>query len=176
MEENDLFLDYVNNNNEESLKILNKWLPKMVNRIVRDNEKTKEVVQKTWIKIIETKKGFDPERGKIKNRIYIIARNYAIKELNITGNNSNVSDQNILDNLNANNSNPYTILENKEKKYILYKAISKLKTKCQEILNMFLDELSYDDMRELLGISMNTVKMRLYHCKKYLGLEIKRMM
>ncbi|MFC2131731.1 RNA polymerase sigma factor [Bacteroidota bacterium] len=174
MEENDLFLDYVNNGNEESFNILmkkiNKWLPSIVYRIVGDKEKTKDVVQDTWIKVIETKHRFNPDKGTINNRIFTIGKNYALKKKKKMDRRSTPTGPKLLFSFKSDNPNPYNRMEENEGNDILYKALSKLKIKCQEIINFFyFEDFSYNQISEVMSVSLDTVKMRLHHCKKKLA-------
>ncbi len=171
MNENELFLDYLKNGNEKSLKelmlMINKWLPNVIFRILNDNEATKDVIQKTWLKIVEIKSRFNEKKGKINNLIYKIAVNYAYKEKKrLIKKNMNINDINI----DMPDPDPSEFYERDENFRLLNEAMGKLKESCREVIELFyFEDMPYSKISELLETTENTVKMRLHHCKKYLG-------
>lgn len=81
--EDELFIDYCRNGNQRSFEELfnrvKPWLSKMLYRIVADTDVTYDLQQETWIKLINTCHKFNPEKGKINNFIFTIAKNEALK-------------------------------------------------------------------------------------------------
>jgi RNA polymerase sigma-70 factor, ECF subfamily len=136
-------------------------LLRYVKSIIRDDTKTIDVVQETFIKAFINLRSFDNKK-KFSSWIYRIAHNEAINE--IKKNKKEVSfeedfdiesDENIIDNF-----------EKKEISSILYKCISKMPLIYSEPLILYgIEEKSYEEISDILMIPMGTVATRISRAK-----------
>lgn len=82
-QEDMLFLNYLQNNDSESFsklfKMTKQWLFGMIYRIVGDKDAAEDILQETWIKMIEQSDKYNPDKGKIKNYVFTIAKNKALQ-------------------------------------------------------------------------------------------------
>lgn len=81
--QNKLFERYCKKKDNESLKkliIINKpWLLKLLYRIVGDNDVAYDLMQDTWIRVLNKCDNFNAKSGNINNYLYTVAKNEALK-------------------------------------------------------------------------------------------------
>jgi RNA polymerase sigma-70 factor, ECF subfamily len=76
--EDELFIEFVNSNDEKIFKLIYDkvdWLYRWISHEVMNKEIAEDIFQSTWLKVLQNKKSFNPQRGKLKNWIYTIANN-----------------------------------------------------------------------------------------------------
>lgn len=127
-----------------------------------------DMLVETFLQVWKSSSSF---QGKSKASTWIIsiARNLALK--NISKNNRYQPYEN-LDHLVEVESNSVTSndIESKDRKKVLNEAISQLGKKHQEVLDLFFyHQLSYSEIAEIIDISINTVKTRIFYAKDQLG-------
>jgi len=155
--------------------LISKYEKKVYNtvlRIIRDKEAAKDISQEVFIKVYKSLKNFN-EKSKFSTWLYRIAVNTSIDELRKNKNRyNNIS----LDNPDPEHGNtrqaefeisgskdtPEEKLIKKEKIKELYKAINMLQED-QRILILLRDiqGLSYDEISDVTGIKIGTVKSKL---------------
>lgn len=143
----------------------------------RDKEVAAETTQETFLKAFRHIKRFD-EKRKFSTWLYSIARNICIDEkrkldrgkiVRLGGANP--------ENLNPDGQgqhhmNPSEISIQLEEKIILEQAISQLPEKYRTAVVLFYyQELPYQEIADIMGLSLNLVKVRIFRAKRML-LEI----
>lgn len=162
--------------------LISKYEKKVYNtvlRIIRDKEAAKDISQEVFIKVYKSLKNFN-EKSKFSTWLYRIAVNTSIDELRKNKNRyNNIS----LDNPDPKHGNtrqaefeisgskdtPEEKLIKKEKIKELYKAINMLQED-QRILILLRDiqGLSYDEISDVTGIKIGTVKSKLNRARNAL--------
>jgi RNA polymerase sigma-70 factor (ECF subfamily) len=162
--------------------LISKYEKKVYNtvlRIIRDKEAAKDISQEVFIKVYKSLKNFN-EKSKFSTWLYRIAVNTSIDELRKNKNRyNNIS----LDNPDPEHGNtrqaefeisgskdtPEEKLIKKEKIKELYKAINMLQED-QRILILLRDiqGLSYDEISDVTGIKIGTVKSKLNRARNAL--------
>jgi RNA polymerase sigma-70 factor (ECF subfamily) len=102
-------------------------------------------------------------RSKVKTWIFGIARNLAMNELRKNRHHANIDDyQHIADD---GQPNP----EDADRRRFLLKAMNMVSDKHREVLDhVFFQQMNYQEIADLLGISVNTVKTRVFYAKSAL--------
>lgn len=81
--EDDLFLAYRDENDIESFnrlfKMTKPWLFGMIYRITGEKDAAEDILQETWVKMIEQAERYNPAKGKVKNYVFTIAKNKALQ-------------------------------------------------------------------------------------------------
>ena len=159
----DLFVKYRDNADENAFYTLyNRYSGKVLAYCIRanpDRDTAYDVFQKTWTAIIEKKKSF--KGGSFIAWLMIITRNFCLMEKRNTKRFDELND-----NLTANHVETFTndMIE------ILANEIKKLPDDYKDIINYrYLDGFSYNELAEILNISVQTVKVRLFRAKKILS-------
>jgi RNA polymerase sigma factor (sigma-70 family) len=81
--EDEYFIRFVEFNDTESFgklyRLIEPWLFNMIFRIVIDKNIAEDVINQSWLRVIEKKDSFNPQKGKFVNFIYTIAKNFALQ-------------------------------------------------------------------------------------------------
>lgn len=80
--EDRLFLEYQQGKTEsfsELFKITRPWLFKMIYRIVNNRAEAEDILQETWVKMLQHVHKYNPNKGKVCNLIFTIAKNFALQ-------------------------------------------------------------------------------------------------
>ncbi len=146
-------------------------------RFINQKENAEDVTQETFIKLYRSLKTFDPEY-KFRTWLYTIATHTAydwlrkgkkMQELFIIDDPDNQFET-------SSDETAYKELEMKENKEMVDKAIDKIKPKYKAIVVLFYrDDLSYEEISQVLDLPINTVKTHLYRAKKALSEELKNL-
>jgi RNA polymerase sigma factor (sigma-70 family) len=174
--EDKLFIDYCKNGNEKSFeelfRLVKPWLSRMLYRIVSDTDATYDLQQETWIKLIGNCSKFNPERGRINNFIFTIAKNEALrwkfniskKDLNYE---SNKEGNEII--FGKDEISPESIYLRNEKNNAIRVAITKLKKDYQDVILMYYyAEFDVKEISKLLDKPEGTIKSWLERARKKL--------
>lgn len=139
-----------------------------IKKFVAQKENAEDLVQETFIKIYRSLKTFDPEY-KFKTWIYTIATNTVYdwlrkakksKELFIIDDPDNSFET-------IDESSSYKLIEDKE---LVDNALRNIKPVYQSAIVLFYrDELTYEEIAEVLKVPINTVKTYIYRAKKALS-------
>jgi RNA polymerase sigma-70 factor, ECF subfamily len=163
--EDRLFVDFKYNGNDDSFrklfKMVKPWLYKVIFRITGDKDIADDVLQETWIAVINN---YQPGKGKINNYIYTIAKNLAIN-INKQGQifvreKENDDEFKVTDTIV--NETPLDIYEKNELNNMLMLAINKLALEYQDVIIMHhFAELDVKEVAKKLGVPEGTIKARL---------------
>ena len=174
---------YAGLSNEEALKLLkkvskkdevafhklyektNKMVYFYLFRLTKNEHIAEEVMIKTFTQVWKSAKTFKGQ-SKVTTWIIGIARNMAMKEFKDIKKHGSYDDINDYKHLTGNSFIPSDFSDKKE---FVVKGLDKLSLKHREILDMFFFcEMSYNDIAYALGVSLNTVKSRIFYAKKEL--------
>jgi RNA polymerase sigma-70 factor (ECF subfamily) len=173
--ENILFLQYINNNDESSFnelfKIIDKWLYPMIYRITGNSAVAEDIIQQTWMQIIENAKKFNPEKGLITNYIHSTAKNLALKWIKRESKKYDSQMEQIKEKYN--NVNQF---EFDELKVIVQKCIYRIRNKnhLDAILLYYFADLKIQEIKVLLDTNDQNVKSWLLRGRKELESELSK--
>lgn len=144
-----------------------------IQRFLSQKENAEDVTQETFIKIFRSLKTFDPEY-KFRTWLYTVATNTVYDWLRKAKKNKELF---IIDDPDVNfetidEKASYNKLEDKE---IIDNSLKKLKPVYQTVIILFFrDELTYEEIAQVLKVPINTVKTYLYRAKKALSEELNK--
>ena len=166
---------------EQALTILyNRYSERLLHyfyRLLRgDKEQAQDLLQETFVRVIEKAHLFDPER-KFSTWLFTIGSNLARNSFRNRGVRMKFEgqiDREIVD--------PETILETVDEKIdnvilkrALYREIDKIKPERREILFLrFREGFSIREIHEITGLSEGTVKSRLFYMVRRLASKLKK--
>jgi RNA polymerase sigma-70 factor (ECF subfamily) len=143
--------------------------------ITGDREEAKDVLQEVFVAVWKWRHTFNPERGKFTTWLHRITvnecskrhkkRRIAFLSLEKVENKGYCSDETT--------ELPEDIMISREEHNRLMKALGSLDTKHRSVLVLrFFNELSYDEIASVVGISLGTVKSRIHYALKTLREEL----
>lgn len=139
--------------------------------MTRDYEASLDLTHEVFLRALKEKRLFDKD-FKIMAWLYRVSRNLSLNYLRSKDIRSSFE---VIDCKSCYESAPSTI-EKEEEKRLLNKVVEKLPTKFKEIIVLrYYDELSYEEIGEVLGIKIGTVMSRLFRAKERLLREYKRL-
>jgi len=136
---------------------------------IQNEEDRKDLLQNILIKIWKNLESFN-EKSSLSTWIYRLSVNTSIdymrqsKKHNYLSTNTNISNLNIVDNSNNVEEN-FVLSENLK---LLYKCINQLSFIDKTLTNLYLENLKYREIAEIIGISEKNVSVKLYRIKKLL--------
>ncbi len=136
-----------------------------IRKMVISHEDADDVLQNTFIKVFKNIKHFKGE-SKLYSWMYRIATNEAITYLKKEARQRNVDIETLqLQMIQQLESDPY--FDGNQLQIDLQKAIATLPQKQKLVFNMrYFDEMSYDDMADVLETSVGALKASYHHAKK----------
>ncbi len=140
-------------------------------RFVNHKENAEDLTQETFIKIFRSLKTFDPEY-KFKTWLFTVATNTVYDWLRKAKKNKEIF---IVDDPDINFETiddrwSYKLTEDKE---LVDNALKNIKPVYQSVIVLFYrDELSYQEIAEVLKVPINTVKTYIYRAKEALSEEL----
>lgn len=173
--ENQLYIHYIKERDDysfkELFKLVDSWLFKMIFRMVGDRKATEDIIQQTWLSVIEKNTNFNPEKGLITNYIHSIAKNFALKWLKQQ---SKVLTGKITDT--AVNSAIEEDIDNESLKSIIHKSLKQLSNQnhLDAILLYYFAELRINEIKDVLGTTEQNVKSWLHRGRLDLEKELKK--
>ena len=161
--EDKLFCEFKDRNNSDSFdklfRKLSPWLMRLILRISGDVDAAEDILQETWISIVNKKGKFNPEKGKFRYYIMTVAKNEALKWKNKE---KNISEKNRIFSENRETvdlKDPSFISERREKAEGIKKALSSLKQQYQDVIILYyFDDMKVSDIAELLDKPPGTIK------------------
>jgi len=148
----------------------------LIVRIVRRPETAEDLAQEAFIKAYRALARFDPER-KFSSWLFKIAHNTALDALRRDGHqplslDAPIGDQEEAPELPADPAaeNPFQRAAGRDLGRALETAIRSLRPEYREILLLrFVEELSYEEIAEVLGLPLGTVKIHIYRARRDLA-------
>ncbi|MDD2516211.1 MAG: sigma-70 family RNA polymerase sigma factor [Candidatus Gracilibacteria bacterium] len=166
-------------------EIIIRYEERLLRYIIRisflDIADAENLLQEVFIKVYKNIHDFD-FKFPFSSWIYRIAHNVTIDYYrknkkfinNIVGQDSEEYEK-IISNIESDNK-PDKVFENNENKEILYKALQKLKVNYKEVLILkFIEGKSYEEIGEILMISIGTVGTLINRAKKQLKEELEKL-
>lgn len=145
-----------------------------IRKIVYLHDDANDVVQNTFIKVY---KNIDSFKGnsKIYSWLYRIATNEAISFINKKAKEQNLDITDYQQLITSNLSSDYWF-DGDEIQLILQKAIATLPQQQQLVFNMkYFDEMKYNDISEILSVSVGSLKASYHHAVKKIERYIRSM-
>ena len=143
-----------------------------VRRMVLDHDDANDVIQNTFIKVYKSIHKFEG-KSKLYTWLYRIATNESITFLNKKKKKSTAS----LDNEEYNMSNQLKAdeyFDGDEIQRKLYDALNQLPEKQKAVFNLrYFEEMKYDEMSEVLGTSVGSLKASYHHAVKKIETYLK---
>ena len=144
-----------------------------IRKIVISHDDADDVLQNTFIKVFKNIDKFNQE-SKLFSWMYRIATNESITFINKRAKNRNVDISDYQQEL-ASTLASDDFFTGDEIQHILQKAVATLPQKQQLVFNMkYFDEITYNDMSEILETSVGALKASYFHAVKKIELYIKK--
>jgi len=168
-DDNEIIIDVLNGNINSFRLIIDKYQRKMYNlafQIVNDKDSAKDITQDVFIKIYGNLKKFKTNK-KFFSWIYRITLN---ESLNLKKKNSHLQS---IDELTSDYSNPTEEYEKNETSIHVSNALNRLDEKYRSLLILkHYNDLSYEEISEILLLPISKVKSRLYIAREKLRLSL----
>lgn len=130
-----------------------------------------DVAQETFLRAYRFLHSYDDSRRFI-TWLYSIARNICIDKHRERGRKEGVSLEDVPPNLLLSESpehDPLGMLESREAKRLLKEAVERLPEKYKTpVILCYMEGMSYQEIGEIIGISLNNTKIRIFRAKKML--------
>jgi RNA polymerase sigma-70 factor (ECF subfamily) len=135
----------------------------------RDPDRAEDVVQDTFLRAFRFLHTYDPKR-RFATWLYAIARNLCIDRHREFVRKAQVDIESVQPKHLAaaqEHRNPLSLLEEREDRERLLEAVEKLPEKYRTpIILCYAEGLPYQDISDILGISLNNTKIRIFRAKK----------
>ncbi len=126
-------------------------------------ETADDVVQEVFLALIRGARGFDPQAGALASYLYGMARNLLFRRLSLPVADELEGDAQVTD------ANPLEGLEQAEKVERVRLALASLPEHYREAVVLCeMEELSYAEVAEMLGVAVGTVRSRLHRARAIL--------
>jgi RNA polymerase sigma-70 factor, ECF subfamily len=133
---------------------------------LRDREAAEDVTQEVFIKVWRALPGYDG-RASISTWIYTIARNASLSVLRARRPQSSLSDPEVMEAVEANNSGPSTDVL--AERAAILKIVDRLPTKQRQVIMLFyMEEQSHEEVAAMLAMPVGTVKTLLHRARAQL--------
>lgn len=162
----DLIQGVINNNEDACEKILNLYKGRIFSyilRLVKNYDDAEELTLETFIKFFNAIKSYDPSRS-LSTWLFTIAHNVVVDFLR-----KNRIEYEYLEGMDSIKPDFTTKYEQAKKMEAIEKALEKLPPVDREIVILFhKEELSYQEISDILKIPVTTIKIRLHRARKRL--------
>lgn len=172
--ETSLFMNYITKHDEASFKqlfkVVDPWLYRMVYRMIGNKSVAHDIVQQTWLTVIETAHAFDTSKGSITGYVHAIAKNNCLKWLKDKSK-IVIKELNEFPDFHAPEDG-----ESDELKDIIRKSIDKIKNKnhLDALLLYYFAELKISEIKTLMNTSEQNVKVWLHRGRNEFAKEVKK--
>ena len=178
-----LMLLFQGGNENAYIELVNRYKDKLINFIFNylgDIESSEDVVQETMIKLYQ-KKHYYKEIAKFSTWLYTIAKNLANTELrkrkqrNTTLLSQFSKDDKMYD-LPSNDNEVGKEIQTEIVNKIIREAVGKLSEKFKTVITLRdIQQLSYEDISEIIDVPIGTVKSRINRARLQLQVELKHL-
>ena len=178
-----LMLLFQGGNENAYIELVNRYKDKLINFIFNylgDIESSEDVVQETMIKLYQ-KKHYYKEIAKFSTWLYTIAKNLANTELRKRKQRkttllSQFSKDDKMYDLPSNDNEAGQEIQTEIVSKIIRKAIDQLSEKFKTVITLRdIQQLSYEDISEIIDVPIGTVKSRINRARLQLQVELKHL-
>lgn len=149
----------------------------IVNRMVFNKGRVDDLAADIFLKIYQNIQRFD-ERSKLSTWMYRIAYNHCLDYIKAAKRDPLESSEPVdtMYGLSSKEMGADTMVLKKEQEGVLHKIMATMPEKYRMVLNFYyFEEISYNEMSEIMGIPVGTVKTYLFRAKEYLKEKMKKM-
>tara|TARA_B000000477_G_scaffold53181_1_gene44728 strand:- start:347 stop:937 length:591 start_codon:yes stop_codon:yes gene_type:complete len=178
-----LMLLFQGGNENAYIELVNRYKDKLINFIFNylgDIESSEDVVQETMIKLYQ-KKHYYKEIAKFSTWLYTIAKNLANTELRKRKQRkttllSQFSKDDKMYDLPSNDNEVGQEIQTEIVSKIIRKAVDQLSEKFKTVITLRdIQQLSYEDISEIIDVPIGTVKSRINRARLQLQVELKHL-
>ena len=178
-----LMLLFQGGNENAYIELVNRYKDKLINFIFNylgDIESSEDVVQETMIKLYQ-KKHYYKEIAKFSTWLYTIAKNLANTELRKRKQRkttllSQFSKDDKMYDLPSNDNEVGQEIQTEIVSKIIREAVNKLSEKFKTVITLRdIQQLSYEDISEIIDVPIGTVKSRINRARLQLQVELKHL-
>jgi len=157
---------------EELMGRHEKRLVNYLHRTMGDFELAENLVQETFLRIFNKRHEYEPT-ARFKTYLYKIATNLAIDEFRKRDRHREDLKEDFNDQSDL-TKNPHEIMMSSEKERVVRESLMKLDEKHRTVVVMkWYEGLKYEQIAKILGISVGTVKSRIFYALKQLEVDLK---
>ena len=144
---------------------IGKYLVRLLGRHELVDEAVNDAMMVVWTNAAQ----YDPASSKVSTWLFGIARNKGLKVLARTARHSTHEEDLEADFANGDKADPTQAVLAREFGHVLQSALGKLSAEHRDVLGLtFGEHYSYQDIAEITGCPVNTVKTRVFHARKRL--------
>lgn len=152
---------------EKFYHIVQPWLKRMIYRICADRDMTHDLLQETWQTLLTIADRYDPDRGRVTNFIFTIARNAAFRNHRDGKRVSRLSEDYDLEDSAPQQDEAYEAME---KSLVLRTSIASLRESYQSVLLLhYYASLEVKEIAEMLAEPEGTIKTWLRRARQELA-------
>jgi RNA polymerase sigma-70 factor, ECF subfamily len=145
-------------------------------RVIRDPSRAEELAQDSFVKAFLRLDTYQPER-KFSTWLLAIAHHVAIDEVRRGSLRTSPLEEAFTEDLSKKyeGANPYDVTERKELALILNEAIRRLRPEYAELITLrYEQDLAVEDIAEITGLAIGTIKSSLHRARKDLADSLRR--
>ncbi|PIP13381.1 MAG: hypothetical protein COX49_02255 [bacterium (Candidatus Stahlbacteria) CG23_combo_of_CG06-09_8_20_14_all_40_9] len=149
----------------------------IVNRMVYNKNKVDDLLADIFVKVYQNIQRFD-ERSKLSTWMYRIAYNHCLDHIRKAKRDSLEAYEPLdsMFDLSSNGLDAEKMVLKEEREQVLYALVDSMPERYRMVLNFYYFEgISYNDISEIMGIPMGTVKTYLFRAKACLRGKMKKM-
>jgi RNA polymerase sigma-70 factor (ECF subfamily) len=141
----------------------------VIRKMVNSHDDADDLTQEVFIKIYSALKDFR-EEANLFTWLYRIATNYSINHIRKVKIKNTVSFEIVKEPIESTEKKSDEVIDERERRKILLEAIETLPAQQRAVFNMrYYDELSYEEISDILNKSVGGVKANYFHAVKKLG-------
>ncbi|MCK4352351.1 sigma-70 family RNA polymerase sigma factor [candidate division WOR-3 bacterium] len=162
---------------EELFKGYKNMIYTIVNRMVFNKERVNDLTADIFLKIYQNIQHFD-ERSKFSTWMYRITYNHCLDYIRAAKRDPLESYEPIdtMYNLSSKKMGVDTMVLKKEREGVLHKIVDTMPEKYRMVLNFYyFEDISYNEISEIMGIPIGTVKTYLFRAKEDLREKMKKL-
>ena len=157
---------------EELMERYESRLVNFLNKYTGNLQTAENLAQETFLKIFRARMKYEPT-AKFKTYLYRVATNLAIDEFRKSQRKKEELREDLSERAST-NPNPYDMAEESERAKKVREGVMKLDEKHRVVLVMkWFEGLRYEQIAQILGVSVGTVKSRVHYALKKLEVELK---